>query len=62
MTTAAPHAPWTDAARRLLRNRAAVAGGAIVAAMVALAALYTPISMFVTRFTLAESTSGSTPR
>lgn len=46
---------WKDAWRRLLKNRAAVLGGLIVAMMGITAALHHPISRFVTRYTLAEN-------
>ncbi len=46
---------WSDARARLLKNRAAVAGGLIVIFMTMMAVLYEPISRFGTRFTLSEN-------
>ncbi len=46
---------WRDAWRRLLRNRAAVAGGLVVIFMIVMASSYEVISRFGTRFTLAEN-------
>ena len=46
---------WQDAWRRLLRNRAAVAGGLVVLFMIVMASSYEVISRFGTRFTLAEN-------
>jgi oligopeptide transport system permease protein len=46
---------WRDAWRRLLKNRAAVAGGIVVLLMATMAALYNPISRWGTRYTLAET-------
>lgn len=46
---------WNDAFRRLLRNRAAVAGGLIVAMMALLAVSYPLISRYVTRFSHTET-------
>ena len=46
---------WQDAWRRLLKNRAAVAGGCIVLFMVVVAASYEVISKYGTRFTLSEN-------
>lgn len=46
---------WRDAWRRLLKNRAAVAGAVIVGMMATMAVCYVPISRYVTRYTLAEN-------
>lgn len=48
---------WTDAWRRLLKNRAALAGGAVVALMILLAACADLISAYGTRFTQEETHS-----
>ena len=46
---------WRDAWRRLLRNRAAVIGGLIVATMATIALAYPAIERWGTRFTVAEN-------
>lgn len=46
---------WRDAWRRLLRNRAAVVGGLIVATMATIALAYPAIERWGTRFTVAEN-------
>jgi len=46
---------WQDAMRRLIKNKAAVAGLLVVVFMGMMAALFEPISQFVTRYTHTEN-------
>ena len=46
---------WRDAWRRLLKNRAALAGACVVIFMAVIATLYEPIERYGTRFTLSEN-------